>query len=213
MDGTIVDTEKIWVDTTRLLIERKGVPYTTELHAQLQKEIHGLAIHKSCRVIKDLISLDDHIDDLIQEKSQIACSLYKQGNIRFIEGFTDFHGTLANFDLKHGIATNADDITVRLTNEALNLTSFFGKHIYGISAVNNICKPDPAIYLHVAQQLGVNPQECIAIEDSAHGIKSAKSAGMYCIGINTSKKPEQTKEAHKVIDEYHQIDLPKLLKK
>lgn len=210
MDGTIIDTESIWATATRQFIEKKGVTYTPELHHVLHKQIHGLALHKSCQIIKDLINLDDHIDDLIQEKSAIANALYKQG-VRFIEGFPEFHGSLKDYDLAHGIATNADDMTVFLTNQVLDLKSFFGQHIYGISCVNFVCKPDPAIYLHAAQHMGFKPEECIAIEDSAHGIKAAQQAGMYCIGINTSKNHDQVKAADLIIDSYAELKLEQLL--
>ena len=210
MDGTIVDTEKIWAMATRELLLRKGVEYTPELQHNLHKQIHGLALHKSCRIIKDLVKLEDHIDDLIQEKSHIANTLYKQG-VRFIEGFVDFHGVVKKYNLSHGIATNADDMTVLLTDQALNLKSFFGSHIYGISCVNNVCKPDPAVYLHAAEQMGFKPTECLAIEDSAHGIKAAQAAGMYCIGINTSKNYDQVKAADIIVAGYSDIDLSTII--
>ncbi len=44
-------------------------------------------------------------------------------------------------------------------------------------------KPDPEIYLQALQTLGFAPQECIAFEDSEHGLNSAKNAGMYGVAI------------------------------
>lgn len=44
-------------------------------------------------------------------------------------------------------------------------------------------KPDPEPYLLTAQRLGVKPEECLVIEDSEMGLKSALSAGMQCIVI------------------------------
>jgi beta-phosphoglucomutase-like phosphatase (HAD superfamily) len=44
-------------------------------------------------------------------------------------------------------------------------------------------KPHPDIYLEAARRLGVNPGECVAIEDSINGIVSAKAAGMRCIAV------------------------------
>jgi beta-phosphoglucomutase-like phosphatase (HAD superfamily) len=42
-------------------------------------------------------------------------------------------------------------------------------------------KPDPEIYLLVAKELAVLPRQCLAIEDSASGVKAAVAAGMSCI--------------------------------
>lgn len=46
-------------------------------------------------------------------------------------------------------------------------------------------KPDPEIYLLVADQLGVPPSECLVIEDSPTGVKAALAAGMACIAVST----------------------------
>jgi beta-phosphoglucomutase len=212
MDGTIVNTEKIWEQATRKLIECKGFCYTDDLHKELSPRLVGLAMHKSCSIIKDVIGCLDSVEELVYQKQNIAHELYAEG-ITFIEGFIDFHHTLAGYDLKSAIATSACDKTIVLTDQALNLKRFFGDHMYGISCVGNICKPDPAIYLYAADQLCIDPKECIAIEDSAHGIASARAAGMYCIGIATSHDKQQTKEAHERINGYHEIDLIRILQK
>ena len=44
-------------------------------------------------------------------------------------------------------------------------------------------KPDPEIYLKAQHSLGISPQECIAFEDSAHVLNSAKNAGIYGVAI------------------------------
>ncbi len=211
MDGTIIDTEHIWEKATRDLITSKGIEFNSELENEINKHTRGLALHKSCQIIKDVAQLQDCVEDLIKEQSQIASSLYREG-IKFIEGFHEFHKTVKDYALKTGIATNADNLTLLITNQKLKLDRYFGKHIYNISHVNNVCKPHPAIYLHTAKELDVNPLECIAIEDSAHGIKAARSAGMFCIGINTSSSKDQTHEADLKVNGYSEIDLLKLLR-
>lgn len=209
LDGTITDTEMIWTQATKSLLEHRGVIYTKEVQQQLRLALGGFALYNSCVYLKEEFNLADSIEVLMHEKRQRALEIYSQG-IRFVEGFTDFIKQLDAFSLKKAIATNADDRTLEITNRALNLRQYFNEHIYGISCVNNRCKPDPAIYLHAANQIGIEPRHCIAIEDSAHGIKAARQAGMFCIGINTSKNPLQLQEAHIQIDHYAQIDLKKI---
>ena len=212
MDGTIINTEKIWEEATRQLIEKRGIAYTGELKNELSSRLAGLATHKSCGIIKDLIKLSEPLEDLIHEKNSTANLLYEEG-IEFIEGFIEFHGKLAHIQIKSAIATNAGEKTIQLTDKALDLKKYFGEHVYGISCVDGICKPDPAIYLYAAEKLGIHPSECIAIEDSAHGIAAARAAGMYCVGIKTSHDKNQTREAHHTIEGYHEIDLEKLMLK
>eukprot|EP00775_Hariotina_reticulata_P003463 gene3463-3734_t len=47
-------------------------------------------------------------------------------------------------------------------------------------------KPDPAIYLLAAQELGVDPARCVVVEDSRIGMMAAKSAGMVCVITKSS---------------------------
>lgn len=210
LDGTIIDTEHLWKQATCSLLARRGIILHEEEKKELFKNISGLATHKSCLLIKSMAQLDDNIDDLVKEKHELAHELYKE-YVCFIPGFTEFHQKTQLYNLKTGIATSASPQTAILTDSILNLRQFFGKHIYNIGHVNYKCKPDPALYLYAANQLEINPESCIAIEDSAHGIKSAKAAGLYCIGINTSRNSEALIQADCIVDHYHEIDLPSLL--
>lgn len=206
MDGTIVDTDFIWDEATKRLIESKGVPFTPELEAELHVKIKGLATHRSCQLIKDITCIQDPVEDLIREKSRIASELYK-GGIKFIPGFIEFHEKVLLKNLKTGVATNADDLTLKTTDDVLQLRRFFGEHLYNISCVGMVCKPDPALYMHAAEKLNVDPVDCIAIEDSPNGIRAAKLAGMKCIGINTGKNRAILHEADLIVEGYDEIDL------
>lgn len=50
-------------------------------------------------------------------------------------------------------------------------------------------KPAPDIYLYAAEKLGLRPQECIALEDSQNGIKSASSAGCKTVMVPDLDEP------------------------
>src|SRR5690606_13058541 len=69
-------------------------------------------------------------------------------------------------------------------------------------------KPDPEVYLQAAALLGVAPEECIAVEDSAHGIASAAAAGMWVVQLRQSTiASEPHPAAHAVIDSFRDFDL------
>ncbi|PNH06840.1 Protein CbbY [Tetrabaena socialis] len=52
-------------------------------------------------------------------------------------------------------------------------------------------KPDPAIYLLAARELGVDPKRCVVVEDSRIGFRAAKAAGMTCIVTKSSYTQEE----------------------
>lgn len=58
------------------------------------------------------------------------------------------------------------------------------EHVYSAATSLNppSSKPDPAIYLYAAEQLGFKPEECVTVEDSKSGATAAMRAGIPCIG-------------------------------
>ncbi len=210
MDGTIVDSDHIWDTVTRELILSKVADAQEHHLEEIQNKVKGLALHASCHVIKEYFDLEHELVHLIAEKKQRALLKYQE-QIHFIEGFLDFLLKVQATELKIGIATNADDHTLEASIKKLKLDVIFGEHIYNITHVNNKHKPAPDLYLHAAGKLGIDPKDCIAIEDSHHGIRAAVDAGMFCIGINTSKNREHLKESHLIIEHYDEICLKTLL--
>lgn len=209
MDGTIVDTEKLWINANKNYLAYKGIEYTKELEAKIAHKIHGLSTHKALEIIKEATGIEDDLAVMIRDQNMIIHELFDQG-IDFIQGFQEFHDMLIKNKIKTAIATNADPMGLAKTDKALNLKRFFNEHMYCIECVNYICKPAPNIYLHAAQMLGVKPDECVAIEDSVHGVKAAVAAGMHCIAIDTSSIGQKLAEAHMIIDAYHKFPLEKL---
>lgn len=206
MDGTIVQTENIWRSASHALLSKSKIALAPEDLKEFYDRSHGLAMRETCTLIKEYGKLEESVDDLVSQKKVIARTLYAQG-ISFINGFPEFHHHISRFNLKSGVATNADEHTLHTTNQVMNLSQFFGEHLYSIAVVNNRCKPHPDIYLYAAEKLGTPPAHCVAIEDSAHGITAAKAAGMFCIGINTSGDLNQLQDADMIVDTYDAIDL------
>jgi len=57
-------------------------------------------------------------------------------------------------------------------------------HVHSAQALGRP-KPDPLVWLHAAQGLGVAPADCVVIEDSATGARAARAAGIRCLGLVT----------------------------
>lgn len=64
-------------------------------------------------------------------------------------------------------------------------------------------KPDPEIFLNAAKHLGIPPEKCIGIEDSAAGITAIKKAGMFAVGVGN---PETVKEADLILKDLSEAD-------
>ena len=67
----------------------------------------------------------------------------------------------------------------------LALEAEFGSHVFSADMVAR-GKPHPDIFLYAASKLGVKPNECLVIEDSAGGIRAAIAAGMTVVGLSAA---------------------------
>ncbi len=209
MDGTIITTESTWEQATKHMLKTKGFLSDEECNNILPL-LKGASLYSTCNFIKKTFNTTESLDELIEEKQQLAFSKF-QKEARLIQGFNKFHQKLVNLNLKTAIATNSNQKTLDKIMQYLPLDTFFKEHIYSIDLVGKIPKPNPDIYLFAAAQLDVEPSQCIAIEDSRHGITAAKTAGMFCIGINTGKDRQALAEADHIIDHYDELIIENLL--
>jgi HAD superfamily hydrolase (TIGR01509 family) len=104
-----------------------------------------------------------------------------------------------------GLATMAVVSQVDQILAALNLTGAF-EYIAGREDVEKP-KPDPEIYLLVAQKLETAVENCLVIEDSFVGVQAALAAKMHCIAVTTPMTLSAI-HAGKILDERWIVDDP-----
>jgi len=80
------------------------------------------------------------------------------------------------------VATNGPREKVELTLGLTGLRRFFPEHIFSAYEVG-IFKPDPGLFLHAAQVLGMAPEHCAVVEDSLPGIQAGLNAGMRVFSL------------------------------
>lgn len=66
-------------------------------------------------------------------------------------------------------------------------------------------KPDPEPYLKAAAMMGINPKDCLVIENAILGIDSAKRAGCHCFAIETTLSATDLSEADEVFDSHKNL--------
>jgi HAD superfamily hydrolase (TIGR01509 family) len=80
------------------------------------------------------------------------------------------------------VASSSSLDRVRVSLESTGLDRFFGSNVFSASDVEN-GKPAPDLFLTIARQMGVQPQDCVVVEDSPAGVMAAGAAGMTAIGF------------------------------
>ena len=107
--------------------------------------------------------------------------------------------------LKLGLASSSDCPWVYRHLERLGLRERFDS----IKCADDVTKvkPSPELYLAVLRELGLGPEEAIAVEDSPHGITSAQAAGLFCVVVpNTLTRQLPTDHADLRVGSL--VDLP-----
>jgi len=101
-----------------------------------------------------------------------------------LSGVVDYMAGTKELGLKLGVASSSSRQWVEghLTNR--DLMHYVGA-VRCRDDVTNV-KPDPELFLSAASALGVAPERCVVIEDSANGVTAAKRAGMYCVVVPNS---------------------------
>lgn len=106
-----------------------------------------------------------------------------------------------------GIASSMDKETIESEMLRFGYWQYVTDCISGQDVREN--KPAPYIYIEAAKILEVDPSNCIAIEDSPTGVRSAKSAGIRCVGFKNPLYDLDLSAADLVVSDLTQIDFAK----
>lgn len=112
--------------------------------------------------------------------------------------------------LKLGVATSSGKGWAEGHLERLGLAHYF-EVVRSRDDVVRV-KPDPDLYVSVLEVLGVEPPEAIAFEDSLHGVRAAKAAGVFCVAVpNEVTRRLPLEEADLLLDSLTALSLNELL--
>ncbi|MEE9363179.1 MAG: HAD family hydrolase [Cellulophaga sp.] len=93
------------------------------------------------------------------------------------------------------VASSGPKEKIKLNLTLTGLAPYFEANIFSCYDIN-LWKPNPAIFLHAAEQMGFKPEECLVIEDSLAGVRAAKNGGFDVFGYaELDDKNELEKEA------------------
>lgn len=187
LDGTLADTDSIHFAVWQDILVRFDLDIDRAFYRQ---RISG---RTNSKIIKDIIpqlTLEEAWK-LATEKEEtyrrIANSLRPTPGLDRLIKLTD------DIPLQRAVVTNAPEDNAIYMLKILHLTSIFPTVILAKDAPPG--KPDPAPYQLALDRLVVNCHDAIAFEDSAAGIQSAVSAGIYTVGITSSHPTEYLLEA------------------
>lgn len=178
MDGVLADSEPIYHLSINQVLESHGL----RLSEEANKAILGTTVQHTWSWLKHRYSLDGDISQWIKEYDAVILRNLRE-NVVAAPGLYKFLDHLVIGGYLIGLASSSQSNWVDTVLSTLGIKDRFQVILSGDMVTNG--KPAPEIFLRTAKGLGVNPSQCLVLEDSPHGIKGAKAAGMTVVAVLT----------------------------
>jgi beta-phosphoglucomutase family hydrolase len=207
LDGVIADTahyhRKAWQETFR----KMGREFTEDDF----KYSFGLRNYDIIPGILGKEISNEEINRISDEKEVVFRRLIA-GNIKPLPGVIVLMKSLEDAGFQMGLASSTPRENIHLVLEGLGIRNYL-KCVIAAEDVSR-GKPDPQVFLLAAVKLGIEPGDCIVIEDAVAGVAAARSAGMRCLAITTTHPRGSLREADLIVDSLVEVsvdDIERLL--
>jgi beta-phosphoglucomutase len=195
MDGVLVDTNPYHKISLKQFCEGYGYQLNEE---DLINKIYGRTNNEWIRNIFGSLP-KERILELGEEKEALFRSLYKDV-IEPLAGLEEFLKRLKQASIPIAIGTSAPRSNVDFVLESTQLKKYFNI-ILDQSHVEH-GKPNPEIYLKVADGLAFEPKHCLVFEDSLSGVEAAQRAGAKVVGVTTTHSRQELAHTDFVISDF-----------
>ena len=185
MDGTLVDSEPYWLLSETALAEDYGKVWTQENG----NDLIGKSLYESSAFLKDLLDIKDLSAQQIVDRLTDSVLSKLQHSLPWRPGALELLMELKQAGVKTALVTMSMRRMALAVAEAIPFQAF---DVVVAGDDVTLGKPHPEPYQKAAALLGFEPAECIAIEDSVTGLRSAEAAGCLPLGIVNMMPLEQS---------------------
>lgn len=172
-DGTLVDTEPIWEAAKKRICEEHGTTWSSED----TKAVLGNSIRATLERLQQ-VGVDLPLEKIEEKLIAYMHEAFEQASYDFLPGISALLEEIKQAGIPCAIVTNATTSVAQATANKAPEGVFAA--VIGDQQTTKP-KPDPQPYLMGAEALKADPKNCIAIEDSPSGVRSATAAGMKVI--------------------------------
>ncbi len=200
MDGVLADTASYHLSAWQEIFGKRGVKFTEEDFRRSFGRRNDTIIRKT---LGEQIAQGE-IEAIAREKEETFRRIIGQ-NIKSLPGAVELLQSLKKQGVKMAIASSTPIENIRLVTRSLGIENCFQALVTGHDVTEG--KPSPRVFLLAAQRLGVEPRNCIVIEDAVAGVTAARRAGMRCVAITNTHPRQSLKEADLIVDTLEAISI------
>lgn len=181
LDGTLIDTEKIYRKIWPEAMKQLGYKYTDEQYLYMRSLGRPYAPAK----FAEWYGPDFDYNQARKIRGGLFNDYISQNGIEKKPGAIELLTYLKDNNITRAIATATDYDRASRYLEMTGLSGYFDKVISATMVDEG--KPSPKVYQYACSELGLTPEKCVAVEDAPNGIKSAYAARLKVIMV-----PDQT---------------------
>lgn len=187
LDGTILDSLKIWNDIDLLFFKNHNLIMGEDYHIA----IAPLTLEETATYTKNTYKLDIDEEQIMKEWSDLAIKEYAE-NVNLKKGVKEFLDYLKNKNVHLAIATSCNEEMFKPCLERYGIVSYF-EHFY-TSQNLKINKSNANFFKEILNEYKIGPDQILFFEDSLASMKCAKSLGFNVVAVMDKKWEKQKEE-------------------
>ncbi|MBQ9980762.1 MAG: HAD family phosphatase [Oscillospiraceae bacterium] len=201
LDGTITDTNMLWLDVDKDFLGRRGLPYTSEY----QQKIAHCIFNTAATYTKELFSLPESEEEIKAEWMELAHKHYKTAALK--PHAEEYLRLLHGKGHRLGIITACMPELLETVLKNRGIYDLFEIIVYTNELGYEKRRPEP--YLFAAEKAGVEIFDCVMFEDSPVAAAGAVEAGMKVVGVYDGyyapRRAEMESICHKYIESFSEL--------
>jgi HAD superfamily hydrolase (TIGR01509 family) len=181
LDGVLVDSERVWDEVRRQVVADLGGRWTAEATGAMQ----GMSTAEWARYLVGELGAAGAPDAVAGQVVERMVDWYRR-ELPLLPGAVEAVRAVSE-RWPIGVASSSPPDLIRTVLDTAGIAGRFSAVVSSEQVGRG--KPAPDVYLAAAAELGVPPGRCVAVEDSANGLRAASAAGMTVVAVPNPHYP------------------------
>jgi HAD superfamily hydrolase (TIGR01509 family) len=207
MDDTLIDSSPAHLKAFEIVFKDYNIDIK-DIPENIRNKFYGKTIKEIIDTIIGYSGKNIDPREVFDKREKIILKLLE--DVKPLPGFDDLMRYLRSTDNISALATSSHQKYVDLIFDKFNIKNVFDVIVTADDIKSS--KPDPEMFLLASKRLHIDPKNCIVFEDSDHGLKAAKLAGMKAVAVknNIFDTHQTLKDADDIINNLSSV--PELIK-
>ena len=195
LDGTLIDSMSVWEEIDIEFLKNRNI----SIPSDYIEKINSMSFKDVAKYTIKRFNLKESEEELIREWNEMA--IYEYSNkIKLKSNVKEYLEKLKENNIKIGLATSSPKFLYEPVLKNNHIYEYFD----ALNSLEDVKRDKnyPDIYLLVAENLKLSPQECVGFEDILVGIKTMKKADFKVIGVYDKYAASDIEEIKKISDKF-----------